>query len=40
MAAVWPVVTVLMAHHVYHSIEAADESGNLEADRDMSRFAA
>ena len=23
MAAAWPVVTVVMAHHVYHSIEAA-----------------
>ena len=26
MAALWPVVTVVMAHHVYHSIEAAPEA--------------
>ena len=28
MAALWPVVTVVMAHHVYHSIEAAPEAGD------------
>ena len=27
MAAAWPVVTVVMAHHVYHSVEAAPEAG-------------
>jgi hypothetical protein len=36
MAAFWPVVTVAMAHHVYHSIEA----GEPEAEPDGIRYAA
>jgi hypothetical protein len=35
-AALMPVVQVVMAHHVYHSIEAAE----VQADDDMTRYAA
>lgn len=35
MAACWPVVTVAMAHHVYHSIEAGEP-----AEPDATRYAA
>ena len=38
-AACWPVVTVAMAHHVYHSIEAADGSQGAMGP-DMARYAA
>jgi hypothetical protein len=35
MAACWPVLTVVMAHHVYHSIEVGEP-----ADQDQVRYAA
>jgi hypothetical protein len=35
-AAVWPVATAVMAHHVYHSVDVA-EDGSVE---DMARYAA
>jgi hypothetical protein len=35
-AACWPVATVIMAHHVYHSLEA----GEADAEPDMTRYAA
>lgn len=41
LASMWPVATVVMAHHVYHSVEAAPEDGDGgQEPRDMSRFAA
>jgi hypothetical protein len=41
-AALWPVVTMIMAHHVYHSVELeADGGGHAEPlQPDYSRFAA
>jgi hypothetical protein len=39
MAACWPVVTMAMAHHVYHSIEDAPE-GEQGAGPDYSQYAA
>ena len=38
-AASWPVVTMMMAHHVYHSIEDAPE-GEQGAGPDYTRYAA
>ena len=39
MAACWPVITMAMAHHVYHSIEDA-EPGEGQAAPDYGRYAA
>jgi len=39
MAACWPVITMAMAHHVYHSIEDAPE-GEAPAVADYGRYAA
>jgi hypothetical protein len=36
-AACWPVATVVMAHHVYHSLEAGPAE---QAEADMTRYAA
>ena len=41
LAALWPVATVIMAHHVYHSIEETPEAAaGLSAGLDPSRYAA
>ena len=40
MAACWPVVTMAMAHHVYHSIEDLPEGQGEAAGPDYSRYAA
>ena len=39
-AACWPVATVIMAHHVYHTIEAGEAAGGYGPAPDLSRYAA
>ena len=40
MAAFWPVVTVVMAHHIYHSIGEEQAAGDPLEPPDFSRYAA